>query len=193
MTVSPAAAASAAGRALRVALIGNPNTGKTTLFNRLCGARAKTSNFPGTTTSMRLGTYNRAGRRVWEVVDLPGLYGLYFEGPEARIVRDVLLGDATEPTPDILVVIIDATNLARNLILAGELLAGPLPLVVALNMTDLAARRGLTINTQALAERLGVPVVPVVAVKGEGVDALVEAVGRAAERRRERVAVPSGL
>ena len=193
MTVSPAAAASAAGRALRVALIGNPNTGKTTLFNRLCGARAKTSNFPGTTTSMRLGTYNRAGRRVWDVVDLPGLYGLYFEGPEARIVRDVLLGDATEPTPDILVVIIDATNLARNLILAGELLAGPLPLVVALNMTDLAARRGLTINTQALAERLGVPVVPVVAVKGEGVDALVEAVGRAAERRRERVAVPSGL
>jgi signal recognition particle receptor subunit beta len=136
-------AASAPARPPRVALIGNPNTGKTTLFNRLCGARAKTSNFPGTTTSMRIGRFARPGRDAWDVVDLPGLYGMYFDGPEARIVRDVLLGDGGEVTPDALVVIVDATNLARNLILVGELLAGPVPAVVALNMTDLAARRGI--------------------------------------------------
>ena len=193
MTVSPTAAAPVAGRAVRVALIGNPNTGKTTLFNRLCGARAKTSNFPGTTTSMRLGRFQRPGGLAWEVMDLPGLYGMYFEGLEARIVRDVLHGDAAEPAPDVLVVIADATNLARNLILVGELLAGPLPVVVALNMTDLAARRGVGISADALAARLGVPVVPLVAIKGEGVAALADAVDRAIGQRATRGPLPSGL
>jgi ferrous iron transport protein B len=131
MTVSSTAAPPAAGRALRVALIGNPNTGKTMLFNRLCGARAKTSNFPGTTTSMRLGRFARAGEPGWDIVDLPGLYGMYFDGLEARIVRDLLLGDAADPAPDVLVVIVDATNLARNPILVGERLGGPFPVVVA--------------------------------------------------------------
>lgn len=192
MTASPTATAPVAARAVRVALIGNPNTGKTTLFNRLCGAHAKTSNFPGTTTSMRLGRFQRSGGD-WDIVDLPGLYGMYFDGPESRIVRDVLLGDAAEPTPDVLVVIVDATNLARNLILVGELLAGPLPVVVALNMTDLAARRGLTISAPALAERLGVQVVPIVAVRGEGIGPLVEAVDLVIGRRSSRGAFPSGL
>lgn len=193
MSTSSSAAAPVAGRAVRVALIGNPNTGKTTLFNRLCGAHAKTSNFPGTTTSVRLGRLQRAGAPAWDIVDLPGLYGMYFEGPESRIVRDVLLGDAAEPTPDVLVVIVDATNLARNLILVGELLAGPVPVVVALNMTDLAARRGLTISAPSLADRLGVAVVPIVAVKGQGTGPLIEAVDRAIGHRPPRAPLPSGL
>jgi ferrous iron transport protein B len=193
MAESSSAAAPVAGRAVRVALIGNPNTGKTTLFNRLCGARAKTSNFPGTTTSMRLGRFQRSGQPGWDVVDLPGLYGMYFDGPEARIVRDVLLGDAAEPAPDVLVVIVDATNLSRNLILVGELLAGPIPVVVALNMTDLAARRGVTISIPALSERLGVPVVPMVASKGEGLAPLIDAVDGTVGVRHSRGALPSGV
>lgn len=193
MAVSSAAAASVAGRAPRVALIGNPNTGKTTLFNRLCGARAKTSNFPGTTTSMRLGRFLRPGAQTWDIVDLPGLYGMYFHGPEAKIVRDVLHGDAKEPAPDLLVVIVDATNLSRNLILVGELLAGPIPVVIALNMTDLAARRGVTISLPALSERLGVPVLPLVASKGEGVESLVDAIDKTLGQRQHRGPLPSGV
>lgn len=193
MAAPSTAATAVAGRARRVALIGNPNTGKTTLFNRLCGARAKTSNFPGTTTSMRLGRFVRTGQPLWDVVDLPGLYGLYVDGPEARIVRDVLQGDAAEPTPDLLVVIADATNLARNLILVGELLSGPLPVVVALNMTDLAARRGATVDPVKMAERLGVPVVSIVAVRGEGIDQLVAAIDATPNGRPTRRPLPSGV
>ncbi|TAK10749.1 MAG: ferrous iron transporter B [Acidobacteria bacterium] len=162
----------------RVALIGNPNTGKTTLFNRLCGVRAKTSNFPGTTTSMRVGHHTRVDGRGWEVVDLPGVYGLSFDGPESRIVRHVLHGEDGQTKPDALVVIVDATNMSRNLILVGELLRSGTPLVVALNMTDLAARRGLSLNAAVLAARIGAEVVPIVASKGTGVAALSDAVDR---------------
>jgi ferrous iron transport protein B len=106
----------------RVSLVGNPNTGKTTMFNRLCGVRAKTSNFPGTTTTMRVGHHQRGDGFGWDVVDLPGVYGLSFDGPEARIVREILHGEGGQESTDALIVIVDATNLARNLILVGELL-----------------------------------------------------------------------
>lgn len=193
MAAPATVAAGAAGRAPRVALIGNPNTGKTTLFNRLCGARAKTSNFPGTTTSMRVGRFQQAGHAPWDIVDLPGLYGMYFHGPEAKIVRDVLHGDVDAAAPDVLVVIVDATNLARNLILVGELLAGPIPIVIALNMTDLAARRGLTISVPMLSQRLGVPIVPMVASKGEGLSPLIEAIDQVIGQRQPRSPLPSGV
>jgi ferrous iron transport protein B len=165
-------------RVARVALIGNPNTGKTTLFNRLCGVRAKTSNFPGTTTSMRAGTHARADGRGWEVVDLPGVYGLSFDGPEARIVQQILRGEDRQSRPDVVIAIVDATNLSRNLILVGELMATGVPIVVALNMTDLAARRGVSIDAAALGQQLGLEVVPLVASKGNGVPALSNAVDR---------------
>ena len=107
-------------RVSRVALIGNPNTGKTTMFNRLCGVRAKTSNFPGTTTSMRVGQHLRGDGQGWDVIDLPGVYGLGYDGPEARIVREILHGESGQSSADALIVIVDATNLSRNLILVGE-------------------------------------------------------------------------
>ncbi|MCG8456325.1 MAG: ferrous iron transport protein B [Holophagales bacterium] len=191
-------------RRFRVALLGNPNTGKTTLFNRLCGLRAKTANFPGTTTDARIGTASLrppgAGtgppgkgspgtgpREIGspgvgsgdglgvEVLDLPGTYRLSLGLPEARICRDVLAGSGPHRRPDAAVVVVDATNLGRNLQLVGELLAFELPTVVALNMVDIAQRRGLTLDAAGLGERLGCPVVPIVARKGAGVDALEQA------------------
>ncbi len=172
-TADRAGAAVAAGTA-RVALLGNPNTGKTTLFNVLCGARAKTSNFPGTTTSVRTGHCDVHGRRV-DVLDLPGVYDLRYHSPETRIVRAVLAGERGVP-PDMVVVLVDACNLTRNLVLVGELLAYGQPVVVALNMIDLAQRRGLTLDTGAMARRLGVPVVPMIARKGDGLDSLRRAI-----------------
>ncbi len=156
----------------RLGLVGNPNTGKTTLFNALCGARAKTSNFPGTTTAVR------TGRSQWpemaapiEVLDLPGLYDLHLDAPESVLVRAVLAKTSARVV-DGLVVVVDACNLTRNLVLVAQLLATEYRIVVALNMTDLARRRGLTIDEAALAKRLGVPVVPIVARTGAGIPAL---------------------
>src|SRR5690242_1246094 len=125
----------------RIVLIGNPNTGKTTLFNRLCGTRAKTSNFPGTTTSARTGRAIVGDDTVVEIFDLPGLYQLSLDVPEARIAREVLGGrTSTARDTDAILVVVDACNLTRNLMLTGELLAYGLPVVVALNMVDLAQR-----------------------------------------------------
>lgn len=163
----------------RVALVGNPNTGKTTLFNRLCGARAKTSNFPGTTTTSRVGRAALPGDWLAEVIDLPGLYELGLDMPETRIARDVLSGTGLYRRPDAVLVVIDACNLTRNLVLVGELLAYGLPVVVALNMIDLAQGRGLTIDGRKLSERLGCPVIPMIARRGDGVDEVRHAVARA--------------
>jgi len=180
-------AETAAWATSRIALVGNPNTGKTTVFNRLCGARAKTSNFPGTTTSTRIGRGRLHKHREVEVFDLPGLYQLTLDLPEVRLVRGLLDGDKGTP-PDAILVIVDAGNLARNLVLVGELLAREPRPVVCLNMIDLAARRGVTIDADALARRLGVPVVPIVAPKGEGFDTLraelAAAVGGSVRRAR---------
>jgi ferrous iron transport protein B len=161
----------------RVALLGNPNTGKTTIFNSLCGARAKTANFPGTTTTVRLGHY-RTGDQQINAMDLPGVYELSLATPEAEIARDALAG-VRAPAPGAIVVVIDACNLTRNLVLVGELLAYPQPVVVALNMIDLAARRGITIDAKTLGQRLGVTVVPTVARSGEGLDDLRAAIAAA--------------
>jgi ferrous iron transport protein B len=170
--------------ALRYALAGNPNTGKTTLFNRLCGARSKTANFPGSTVDARVGS---AGR--YQILDLPGHYGLNLDRPESRFCRDYLAGRVrgAEP-PQAVLVVVDASNLARNLIFVSQAIQQGLPAVVALNMIDIAQRRGLTFDVQELARRLGVPVVPVNARRGDGVDALLEAM--AAPRRAPEVGLP---
>jgi ferrous iron transport protein B len=165
-------------RPRRVAVIGNPNTGKTTLFNRLCGTRAKTSNFPGTTTTARVGRASVGDRLPVDFVDLPGLYQVSLDLPEARIVRDVLNGAGLYARPDAVLIVVDACNLTRNLILAGELLAYRLPVVIALNMVDLAQRRGLTLDVTRFSALLGCPVVPVVARRGLGLESLGSALAR---------------
>ncbi|HUU36006.1 MAG TPA: ferrous iron transporter B [Vicinamibacterales bacterium] len=171
----------------RIALIGNPNTGKTTLFNVLCGARAKTSNFPGTTTSVRTGRCDASGTLpALDVLDLPGVYDLDLDAPESHIATTVLAGGRGS-VPDAVVVIVDACNLSRNLVLVAQLLARGTRLVLALNMVDLAGRRGIVIDVAQLSGRLGAPVVPLVARSGRGVDQLRHALDR------ERCAPPADL
>ena len=162
---------------MQAVLIGNPNTGKTTLFNLLCGARAKTSNFPGTTTALRVGTLKLPEVSV-DVLDMPGLYDMALDSPEAAIVRNAM--NEVRRRGDLVVVIVDAANLARNLTLVGQLLAIQARLIVCLNMTDVAARRGITVDASALSARLGVPVVPMVAAKAEGIDTLRHTLRRTA-------------
>jgi ferrous iron transport protein B len=171
-------------RARRIALIGNPNVGKSTLFGRLAGARVRTANFPGTTQSAEI---TRVGRH--ELVDLPGTYSLDDGSPEAALCRGVLAGrhddetsrhaDTPAHVPDAICVVADAANLARNLRLAGEAIRLGLPTVVVLNRIDQAERRGLIIDADALAERLGCDVLVTNGLTGQGVDAVLPALDRA--------------
>ncbi|MGB6643137.1 MAG: ferrous iron transporter B, partial [Thermoanaerobaculia bacterium] len=165
-----------------MALIGNPNAGKTTLFNNLTGLRAKTANFPGTTIERRIGQARIAGRKV-ELLDLPGLYSLTSDRPEERLVREVLLGGVPDqPKPAGVVLLVDATNLERNLYLASQILELGLPTVVALNMVDLAERSSIEIDPERLSAELGCPVVSIVARTGRGIEDLHEKLGRLVER-----------
>ena len=160
----------------RLLLLGNPNTGKTTLFNRLCGMRAKTANFPGTTTDLRVGRLQMplasGGSETLEVVDLPGLYSLKLDLHESTVAVQALAGGSEPPAAAI--VVADATNLSRHLMLVGELTRQSVPFVVALNMIDLAHRRGLSFDLEKMSRAIGAPVVPITARSGKGVDALIQ-------------------
>ncbi len=166
-------------RVLRVALVGNPNTGKSTLFNRLTGARQRIGNYPGVTVEKKAGECRAAGR-VLRVVDLPGAYSLAASSPDERVALDFLTGHSDEPGPDVVVCVVDASNIVRNLFLASQVADLGLPVVIALNMVDAAGKQGIEIDAAMLSRRLGVPVVPTVATRGEGVEALAEAVVQAA-------------
>ncbi|MBL4702120.1 MAG: 50S ribosome-binding GTPase [Phycisphaeraceae bacterium] len=154
-----------------IALIGNPNAGKTTLFNRLTGLRAKTGNFPGITVEKTEGSMDLPdGHRV-NIVDLPGLYSISGATDEERVSRDAILGYSPGMAkPSAVVVIIDATNLERNLFLISQVIELKVPTIAVLNMIDLARRDGLKIDADQLASELGCPVVPVSARTGEGVE-----------------------
>lgn len=157
----------------RIAVLGNPNTGKTTLFNRLCGARARTANFPGSTVEGRVGTHRSPdGRAELELVDLPGAYSLALDTAESRVCRDCLAGELGGVVPDAMLVVVDATNLRRNLSFTAQVLLHRLPAVVALNMWDAARARPGCVDPAELSRRLGCPVVPVSGRTGEGIAAL---------------------
>lgn len=157
----------------RIALAGNPNAGKTTLFNALTGMRQKVGNYPGVTVDKKEGRARLTQNAEATILDLPGTYSLTPKSPDEEVARDVLLGLRTDtPAPDAVLIVVDASNLERNLYLATQILELGLPCVIALNMVDVAAAAGKAIDAGQLAHDLGCPVFPIVAVKGEGLDAL---------------------
>jgi ferrous iron transport protein B len=159
-----------------VALVGNPNAGKSALFNALTGARQKVGNYPGVTVERHAGRMALPDGRPVELLDLPGTYSLEPSSPDERVTRDVVTGtQAGERLPDAIIVVVDASNLDNHLRFTLQLIALGLPVVVALNMFDLAERDGLKLDPEALARELGVPVIPTVAVRKRGIDDLKEA------------------
>ena len=167
-------------KTFRVALVGNPNTGKSTLFTALAGVRQRVGNYPGVTVEKKTGHLRHEGQR-FELIDLPGTYSLAPRSPDEMVTVDVLLGrrDHTGP-PDVVLSIVDASNLERNLFLVSQVLSLGLPMVVALNMVDLARDRHVEIDVDALAERLGVPVVEIQANRRIGIDSLKQSLVHAA-------------
>jgi ferrous iron transport protein B len=159
-----------------VALVGNPNAGKSALFNALTGARQKLGNYPGVTVERKSGRLALTDGRPVELVDLPGTYSLDPTSPDEQVTRDVILGrQHGERLPDALVIVVDASNLDNHLRFALELIGLGLPTIVALNMVDLATRDGLELDAAVLSRELGVPVISTVAVRKRGLDHLREA------------------
>ncbi|MGX9727672.1 MAG: ferrous iron transport protein B [Candidatus Electronema sp. VV] len=156
---------------LHIALAGNPNAGKTTLFNHLTGSRQHVGNYPGVTVEKKEGSLLHAGQDI-RVVDLPGTYSLTAYSVEELVARDYLVNER----PDVVVNIVDAVNLERNLYLTCQFLELGVPLVIALNMVDAAEKRGISIDTAELSRLLGAPVLPIVARSGQGVQELLDAV-----------------
>src|SRR6516162_5058280 len=165
---------------VRVALTGNPNAGKTTLFNALSGLRHRVGNYPGVTVEMKKGR-SSFGQVDFDLIDLPGTYSLAARSPDEMVAVDLLLGHCeNEPRPDVILAIVDASNLERHLYLTTQLMELNVPVVVALNMVDVAAGQGISIDAQKLQDQLGLPVVPIQANKGIGLDKLKQVLTAAA-------------
>ena len=168
------------------ALVGNPNAGKSALFNALTGARQKIANYPGVTVERKAGRLVVPGGEAIELVDLPGSYSLHATSPDEEVTRKVIMGEFPgEAAPQVLVVVLDASNLEQHLVFAQEVIALGRPCVVALNMVDLAERDGLVIDPAALEAALGVPVIPTVAVRRRGLAELAAAIAAAEDRAAE--------
>jgi ferrous iron transport protein B len=166
---------------LTIALAGNPNAGKTTIFNALTGLRQHTGNWPGKTVERKEGEIEH-GRLTINIVDLPGTYSLTAYSPEEIIARDYIIGEL----PDVVINVVDATNLERNLYLTVQILELDVPVVLALNMTDDLHRGGAKINIDQLSQLLGdIPVVSTTANQGKGIPELISKAVRAARKRTE--------
>lgn len=163
---------------MRILLMGNPNVGKSVIFNRLTGIRVVVSNYPGTTIEFLEGSMMVDGRRV-QIIDVPGAYSLVPSDKAEEVAVNILMKDK----PHLIVDVVDATNLERNLYLSLQLRELPIPLILDLNMIDLARERGISIDKDALARALGVPVVSSVAISGEGVHELRAVIARIIKER----------
>lgn len=163
---------------MRILLMGNPNVGKSVIFNRLTGIRVVVSNYPGTTIEFLEGSMMVDGRRV-QIIDVPGAYSLVPSDKAEEAAVNMLMKDK----PHLIVDVVDATNLERNLYLSLQLRELPIPLILDLNMIDLARERGISIDKDALARALGVPVVSSVAISGEGVHELRAVIARIIKER----------
>jgi ferrous iron transport protein B len=174
-----------AKKEITLALAGNPNSGKTTVFNNLTGARQHVGNWPGVTVEKKEGSLSYAGYEI-KVVDLPGVYSLTAYSLDEVIARDFVVDE----NPDVVVDIVDASNLERNLYLAVQLLEMGVPLIIALNMMDVAESRRYRIHVNALAKEIGAPVVPMVATRNQGTQELLKTV---VEVAKGNITVTGGL
>ncbi|TGE20371.1 ferrous iron transport protein B [Hymenobacter aquaticus] len=156
----------------RIALIGNPNSGKSSLFNQLTGLNQKVGNFPGVTVDRKTGISQLTAQHRAEIIDLPGTYSLYPKSLDEKVITDLLYDQTSDQYPDFVVVTVDASNLRRNLLLFTQLADLGLPAVLALNMMDVAEQHGVQIDIMALQQELGVPIIPMNARKGVGIAAL---------------------
>ena len=160
----------------KIALVGNPNAGKTTLFNALTGQNQKVGNYAGATVSRKSGTFFTPHGHKFELIDLPGSYSLEANSPDEKITRDVLIGDQKgEKTPDLVLCVLDACHLERHLYLLLQVIDLGYPFVVALNKMDSAESQGLRIDPTALSEDFGVPFVPICSTTGRGLTNLKQA------------------
>ena len=164
------------GLDIKVALVGNPNTGKSTLFNRLTGLNQKIGNFPGITVDKKTGYTKLVDGKDAEVIDLPGTYSLYPKSNDESIVFQVLADKANSSHPDVIVLIVDASNLKRNMLLFSQVADLSIPMILALNMTDLSDKQGIYIHVDKLAKKLGVQVIPISARNNVGIDKLKAAI-----------------
>src|ERR1039458_1832086 len=181
----PSVAPPPEGALRTVVLIGPPNSGKSTLFNRLTGLRQKVANYPGVTVEQRVGRLNGIGRGDLTLIDLPGIYGLDSYSEDARVAVDVLHGEMPgTPAPDAILLVLDSLQLRRQLMLAAPVLNLGLPTLVLLNMSDLMEARGGRVDTLALAQELGVPVAKISATRGAGLDAITHFLNRKAEAEK---------
>ena len=167
-----------------VALAGNPNSGKTTLFNELTGARQHVGNYPGVTVEKKEGTYTHKDFKL-HIVDLPGTYSLTAYSLEEVVARDYLVNEK----PEVVINIVDSSNLERNLYLAVQFLEMGIPVCIALNMIDVAKKRGIEINAEKLSTLLGVPVIPTIARTGQGKIELMESAAQIVQERRNFAAL----
>lgn len=162
-----------------IAIAGNPNCGKSTIFNALTGLRQRTGNYSGVTVERKIGRFHGAHGEPIDLLDLPGSYSLQVRSPDEAVARDVLLGRIKDtPRPEAIIAVVDASNLERNLYLVAQMLELGLPVVVALNMVDVAEKSGIRIDVAQLRENLGVPVVPMVATDGVGFVELKQALAQ---------------
>ncbi|MGA7884219.1 MAG: ferrous iron transport protein B [Acidobacteriaceae bacterium] len=179
------------GKIRTVALVGPPNSGKSTLFNRLTGLRQKVANYPGVTVEQRVGRLNGIGRSDLTLIDLPGIYGLDRYSEDARVAMEVLHGEMPgTPAPDAILLVLDSLQLRRQLMLAAPVLALGLPTLVLLNMSDLMEARGGRVDTLALAQEMGVPVAKISATRGTGMDSINHFLERKAEMLPVQAASP---
>jgi len=161
-----------AAKRLKIALVGNPNSGKSSLFNHLTGLNQKIGNFPGVTVEKRSGMATMLDNSVAEIIDLPGIYSIYPRSLDERIVSEILLDHQSSGCPDVTVVVADATNLKRGLLLLSQIVDVGLPTILVLNMMDLVAKAGISYDLKELSLQLGIPVVPINARNGVGLEHL---------------------
>lgn len=168
---------------LSIALVGNPNSGKSSLFNVLTGLNQKVGNFPGVTVDKKTGTARITERLSASVIDLPGTYSLYPKSADEQVTYEVLLNQASADRPNLIVVIADASNLKRNLLFCSQIMDLKIPVVIALTMMDIATTRGITIDTAAMERMMGVPVVPINPRRNKGIAKLKKTIADTLELR----------